>query len=99
MLSPHAKKGDVGCAEWQLSTTAALRLLGEAVGMTHNNDSCSLSDTSLVWSAMLSVSPTEELKTGSCAARHLGLKFHFLLCPWVSNFTSLGLSFPVCKVA
>lgn len=40
-------------------TTATLRLLGEAVGMIHNNDSCSLSSASLLPGAMLRVSLME----------------------------------------
>lgn len=80
MLSLHAEKGDVGCAEWQLYTPHHPEDLGEAAGMIHNNNSYSLLDTSLVSGSMLSVSPMEELKMGSCAARQPGFKFHFLLC-------------------
>lgn len=36
--------------------TATLRLLAEAVGMIHNHDSCSVSNTSLMPGAMVSVS-------------------------------------------
>ena len=43
-------------------TTAVLRPLGDAARMTHNPNSCSLSNTSLVLTALLSVSPTEEVK-------------------------------------
>lgn len=38
--------------------------LGEATEVIYDDNSCSLSDTSVVLSAMLSVSPTEELKPG-----------------------------------
>lgn len=71
--------------------------LGEATGVIHDDNSCSLSDTRVVLSAMLSVSPTEELKTGNCAARQSGFKSHFLLCVpgraisplWASAFLSV----------
>lgn len=54
--------------------------LGEATEVIYDDNSCSLSDTSVVLSAMLSVSPTEELKTGNCATRQSGFKSYFLLC-------------------
>lgn len=78
VLSPHVKKGDMGCANGSCPTTAGL--LGEATEVIHDDNSCSLSDTSVVLSAMLSVSPTEELKTGNCAARQSGFKSQILLC-------------------
>lgn len=61
-------------------TTAVLRPLGDAARMTHNPDSCSLSNTSLVLTALLSVLPTEEVKTVGCVARSTGFKLHSLLC-------------------
>ena len=42
-------------------TTAILRPLGEAARMVHNNDSCSLLNTSLVLRALISDPPMEEL--------------------------------------
>lgn len=61
-------------------TTAVLRPLGETARMIHNNNSCSLLNTSLVLSALISVSPMEGLQTVGCAARQPGFKFHFLVC-------------------
>lgn len=61
-------------------TTAVLRPLGGAARMIHNNNSCSLSNTSLVLRALISVSPPEEVKTVGCAARQPGFRFHFSLC-------------------
>lgn len=62
--------------------------------MIHNNDSCSLLNTSLVLRALISVPPMEAMQSDN-----LGFKIPFLLCNSLNkHFISQASSFPICEV-
>lgn len=78
----------MGCAEWQLPTTAALRPPADAARMIHNNDSsCSLSDTSLELGAVLGVPPIEGLKAGLHSQAAWVESPLLAVCPRVHSFS------------
>lgn len=79
-------------------TTATLRALGEADRMIHNNNSCSLSDTSLVLGAVLKCFTHRGAKDRELCSQAAWVEIPLpAVCPQVSNF-SLGLSLPICEM-